>query len=188
MLDTYVILDESRWEVERIDSKENLIRLVNQYQNLIFSICLKLTGDYFAAEDLAQETFIAAFRNWEKFDGGAEKAWLCRIAANKCIDYNRLSASKELSAEEEEIHKPEACGRDEPLEWVMNREVMEELERCCRNLPPPYDRTARQHFIEGKPAKEIAEQTETELNTVKTRIRRAREMLKKSFRKELLRE
>ena len=57
MKSLFVILYESRMEVEKIDSKENLIRLVEQYQNLIFSICLKLTGDYFTAEDLTQETF-----------------------------------------------------------------------------------------------------------------------------------
>ena len=81
-------------EVENIDSKENLIRLISQYQNLVFSICLKLTGDYFAAEDLTQETFLAAYRHIEEFDGLAEKAWLCRIASNKCIDYRREAARR----------------------------------------------------------------------------------------------
>lgn len=66
---------------------ENFIRLIDAYQNLVFSICLKMTGDYFTAQDLAQETFISAYRHWEDFDGQSEKAWLCRIAGNKCIDY-----------------------------------------------------------------------------------------------------
>ena len=41
-----------------IDPKDNVIRLVNAYKDLVFSIALKLTGDYFAAEDITQETFI----------------------------------------------------------------------------------------------------------------------------------
>ena len=53
----------------KIDSRENFIRLINQYQNLVFSICLRLTGDYFAAEDLTQETFIAAYGHLHEFDG-----------------------------------------------------------------------------------------------------------------------
>ena len=44
-------MNENRQEVEKIDSKENFIRLLRQYQNLVFSVCLKLTGDYFAAQD-----------------------------------------------------------------------------------------------------------------------------------------
>ena len=61
--------------MEKIDSKENFIRLVRQYQNLVFSICLKLTGEYFAAEDLTQETFLSAYRHLENFDGQAEKVY-----------------------------------------------------------------------------------------------------------------
>lgn len=172
----------------KIDSRENFIRLINRYQNLVFSICLKLTGDYFAAEDLTQETFIAAYGHLHEFDGQAEKAWLCRIAANKCTDYCRAAARRVIPTQEEEIHSNVALEGDEPLRQVLNREIMKELQSCCEALSPPYDVVAIQHFIMGKTAKEIAEQSEVGLNTVKTRIHRAREMLKKTFRKELLRE
>ena len=73
--------------MEKINEKDNLIRLIKEYQNLVFSICLKLTNDYFVAEDLTQETFLTAYQHLSEFDGKAEKAWLCRIASNKCIDY-----------------------------------------------------------------------------------------------------
>ena len=46
-----------------------------------------MTADYFAAEDLAQETFLSAYEHFRNFDGSNPKAWLCRIATNKCIDY-----------------------------------------------------------------------------------------------------
>ena len=61
--------------------------MIDQYQNLIYSICYRLTGDYFEAEDLAQDTFLSAYKNLSSFDGKNERAWLCRIATNKCIDY-----------------------------------------------------------------------------------------------------
>ena len=170
----------------KIDSKENITRLVNQYQNLIFSICLKITGDYFAAEDLTQETFLSAYRHMEEFDGLAEKAWLCRIASNKGIDYCREAARRQVPTLEEEMPTKVIPQKDEPLRQTMNREVLRELERCCNALSPPYDRIALAHFLEGKAAKEIAEQSGVGLNTVKTQIYRAREMLKKSFRKEML--
>lgn len=172
----------------KIDAKDNLIRMIQQYQNLIFSICLKLTGDYFAAEDLTQETFIAAYQHQDDFDGKEEKAWLCRIASNKCIDYKRAAARRVVPTTEEEL--PDACliDNDEPLQKVLNHEVLEELEVCCKALPPPYDKIALQHFLEGKTAKDIAMQSGENIHTIQTQIYRAREKLKKSYRKEMLKE
>ncbi len=173
--------------MEKIDSKENLIRLINQYQNLIFSICLKLTGDYFVAEDLTQETFVSAFQHWNEFDGQFEKAWLCRIASNKCIDYNRVKARKIVLLEKDEIDIKVDTDED-PLKKVLNQEILEELKTCCENLPLSYREVAKKHFLEGKTAKEIAEQSGFKLNTIQTKIYRARELLKKSFREEMLKE
>ena len=172
----------------KIDSKENFIRLINQYQNLVFSICLKLTGDYFVAEDLTQETFLSAYKSLEQYSIEAEKAWLCRIASNKCVDHLRAAARRAIPTEEEELHNLEQPSEEEPLRQLLNRELLEELERCCNALPPPYRDVSIAHFVEGKTAKEIAGESQIGINTVKSHIHRAREMLKKSYRKELLQE
>lgn len=174
--------------MERINSKETLIRLINQYQNLIFSICLKMTGDYFVAEDLTQETFLSAYKHLQECSIEAEKAWLCRIASNKCIDYCRAAARRTIPTEEEEMHNLELPDREEPLRQVLNSEILEELRFCCNALAPPYREVAIAYFLEGKTAMEIAKESHTGINTVKTHIHRAREMLKKSYRKELLQE
>lgn len=173
--------------MEKIDANENFIRLVKQYQNLVFSICLKLTGDYFAAEDLAQETFLAAYRHIGEFDGQAEKAWLCRIASNKCVDYLRSAKHREEAVPEEEL--PETCSmQNEPLQQVLNKEVVEQLKQTCETLKSPYREVAMKHFVDGKTAAEIAAETGTVVHTIKTQIYRARELLKKSMGKEMLRE
>ena len=177
--------------MEKIDSKENFIRLVKQYQNLVFSICLKLTGDYFAAEDLTQETFLSVYRHLENFDGQAEKAWLCRIASNKCTDYLRAAARRAVPMAEEDMPESEPQGpemmQDDPLGRVLNREILAQVSAACDALKSPYREVAAAHFVRGKPAAEIAKETKVGINTVKTQIRRAREMLKKSLGKELLR-
>lgn len=175
-------------EVEKIDAKENLTRLIQQYQNLVFSICLKLTGDYFAAEDLAQETFLSAYHHYAEFDGNNEKAWICRIASNKCIDYQRAAARRMIPTTAEEMPEELFIYNNEPFQKVFNHEVLEEFKQCCKNLPPPYDTIALQHFLEGKTAKEIAEQSNVSIHTIQTQIYRAREKLKKIYRKEMLME
>ena len=56
-----VIIDESAKEVVKIDREEKLKELMDGYSKLVFSICYRLTNDYFTAEDLTQETFLSAY-------------------------------------------------------------------------------------------------------------------------------
>ena len=174
--------------MEKIDSKENFIRLIRQYQNLVFSICLKLTGDYFAAEDLTQETFLSAYQHTDNFCGQAEKAWICRIASNKCIDYLRAAARRVVPMAEEEMPDKVDEMQEDPLGRVLNQELLAKLKTSCEALKSPYREVAVKHYIEGKPAGEIATESGASVNTVKTRIYRAREMLQKSFGKEMLKQ
>ena len=74
-------------ETVMITEKQYLEYLIKQYQNLIYSICLKSVGNPFDAEDLTQEVFLSAYKNLSRFDGNYEKAWLSKIAVRKCLDY-----------------------------------------------------------------------------------------------------
>lgn len=168
--------------MEIIDSRENLIRLINQYQNLVFSVCLKITGDYFTAEDITQETFIAAFKHWDSFDGNNEKAWICRIASNKCIDYMKQTARNNIPIDDEKAM--ELPDNKEFIQEVMNREVMRELENAIESLGEPYRSVARNHFVDGKTAKDISLSTGVKLKTIQTQILRAKSRLKEIIRKE----
>ena len=180
--------------MEKTEAKENLIRWMDEYKNLVFSICLRMTGDYFTAEDIAQETFLSAYMHIEQFDGNNEKAWLCRIAANKCTDYLRSAAAKTLPTADDEMPLPvegsattvsSSVGAD-PAEIYETSDVMNSFTRCCEDLPEGYSEVAIKHFIRGKTAREIAEENGDNLKTIQTRIYRAKEMLKKNYRKEWL--
>ncbi len=172
-------------EVERIDRRENLIRLIDQYKNLIFSICLKMTGDYFASEDICQETFISAYDSYEKFDGRNEKAWICRIASNKCIDYLRSAAAKERRFTDDTDAISEMPSKEKDLpELYICEEVLEKVKTGCEALSDSYREIAKAYFIEGLSAKEIADKTSINIKTVQTGIYRAREYLKKTLRRE----
>ncbi len=164
------------------DSKEKLIELMNKYQNLVFSICLKMTGDYFCAEDITQETFISAYEHLENLDETLEKAWICRIASNKCIDYLKAAERRAAPTAEEEM--PETVSRDGPFEEFFAKDIVENIREKCDDLPKTYAFAAEMYFVDGMTAKEISEKTDTPLKSVQTRIRRAREMLQKKVRKE----
>ncbi len=188
---------------ERINREEQLSALIDSYQHLVFSICYKMTADYFASEDLAQETFLSAYRHLEEFDGRYEKAWLCRIAANKCLDYlqsaGRRSIPTEdlgmeggkppnrggpLGAEEGGYGGDNAVMRQTPESICLEREVRETLLARCLSLKPPYDEIARAYYYDEMDAGEIAEARGVKKKTIQTQIYRARNMLRRMYEKE----
>ena len=63
--------------------------MVQQYQSLVYTVCHQLVPDVGDAQDLTQETFLAAWRAIDRCPPGFEKQWLARIAANKAKDYLR---------------------------------------------------------------------------------------------------
>lgn len=164
-------------------SQEHFSELVDTYDKLVFSICYKITGDYFAAEDLAQETFLTVFQKYSTFDGGNEKAWICRIATNKSIDYMRSAGRKNVPTEDGFFETaPER--QNDPEKLCIEREVKENLEKFCGMLKPPYDEIAADYYLKEMTAAEIAVKKRGNIKTIQTQIYRAREMLQKLYRKE----
>lgn len=161
-----------------------LERWIDTYDKLIFSICYKLTGDYFAAEDLAQETFLTAYQKYAFFDGANEKAWICRIATNKSIDYLRSAERRAMPAQDTFFEMTGEETKESPEEICMEREIRQNLSEKCSMLKPPYNEVAMEYYINELTPREIAEKRKENLKTVQTRIYRAREMLKRLYRKE----
>ena len=168
---------------EKKCTERMLEKWIDTYDKLIFSICYKLTGDYFAAEDLAQETFLSAYQKYHSFDGTNEKAWLCRIATNKSIDYMRSTGRKAILAETA-FFEAEQERRGSPEEICLEEEVKRNLQEKCNSLKEPYGEVARDYYLYELSPQEIARKCGCNLKTVQTRIYRAREMLRKLYGKE----
>ena len=142
-----------------------------------------MTGDYFAAEDLTQETFLAAYQHWKDFDGSAEKSWLCRIACNKCTDYLRSAERRAVPTEDEEIPE-QSDDAEDPFHICSAKGILKHLAETIDSLPYTYRETAKKYFLGGMTAAEIASAENSNLKTVQTQICRARQILKKKIRKE----
>ena len=140
-------------------SESRLSELIDLYEKLVFSICYKITGDYFIAEDLTQETFLSVFQKYDTFDGGNEKAWICRIATNKSIDYVRSAGHKGVPTEDD-FFEGITEKRGSPEELCMEEEIKRGLKVSCESLKTPYDKT------------------------IQTQIYRARDMLRKIYGRE----
>lgn len=170
-----------------IRAEEQLELLIQQYQNLIYSVCYKLTGDYFDAQDLAQETFLSAYKNLAYFDGANERAWLCKIATNKCLDYLKHTGRRQIPTED--LYFLSVSGSaSTPEQEVLEQAVRDELYRCCNQLSPPYREVAISYFYHEMEISEIVSVTGKNIKTLQTQIYRAKAMLKKLYRREDLRD
>ena len=157
--------------------------LLTKYEKLVFSICYRMTNNYFDAQDLTQETFISVYKVMESFDEKNEKAYITRVATNKCLDHLKRAERRTMPSEDEGGSPPVESAEKQVMEIV----VMEQLEKCCNRLKEPYKTVAYEYFYKGKTAKEIAEHINANVHTVQTQIRRVRKVLRTQWDKEELR-
>lgn len=102
----------SEWTKEAADglkSKEQFSQLVIQYERLVYTICFQLVRSAPAAEDLTQETFLAAYLHRDTMPEGYERQWLGRIAANKAKDYLQSAWNRHTVLPGDEALPPGAC-------------------------------------------------------------------------------
>lgn len=157
--------------------KEEFLNIVRQYERLIFTICLSFTKNCFDAEDLAQETFLSAYKNIKKFDGRNPKAWLTTIAANKCKDYLKSSARKMDLLSETELDNIEDMGNS-PEDIVINSATEERIQELCLKLKEPYRTVSIDYFCKDLKLSDVSKNTGKNLKTLQTQLTRSKRLLK----------
>lgn len=149
----------------------------------MFSICYKITSNYFDSQDLTQETFLSAYKNFSRFDGQNEKAWICRIATNKCLDLKKKASSSQIPTED--IFFEAIADQKNSTENICMEDFMkEQLLECCRRLKDPYREVATDYFYYELSTIDIAEKFGKSEKTVQTQVYRAKAMLQKLYRRE----
>lgn len=169
----------------RIIRKEQFASCIKQYERLIFTVCLSFTKNYFDAEDLAQETFLSANKNIDKFDGKNLKAWLTTIAANKCRDYLKSPVRNTDSLSEEDLECLEDK-RGSPEEIIMAVETNQRVHNLCLKLKEPYKTVAINYFCENMKLSDVARDTGKSLKTLQTQLYRAKKLLNALWKEEFL--
>lgn len=169
---------------ERMSEKDKkFIEMLDKYEKLAFSVCYKMTGNYFDAEDMTQETFLSVYKSLESFNGVNPGGFITRIAVNKCLDYLKRAERRAIPVGEEVLLQNVSCVPP-PEHKIMQEETRHQLLTLRNGLKPPYNEVATQYYCNGKTAMQIANDSGKKLKTVQTQIRRAKEMLQKKIRKE----
>ncbi|WP_156291613.1 RNA polymerase sigma factor SigW [Oceanobacillus salinisoli] len=163
--------------------------IVDFYQHRIFQHCYRMLGNIHEAEDIAQEAFIRAYVNMDSFDESKKfSTWLYRIATNLTID--RIRKRKPdyfLDAEikgSEGLNMYSQLSSSEPLpsEEVESIELQRYIHKEISELPPKYRSIMILRYLEEFSLQEISGILDIPLGTVKTRIHRGREALRKRLR------
>ena len=174
--------DEDAELLERIrgGAADEFAEIVRRYQSLVFKILHRYERDAHKVEDLAQETFLKAWRSLAQFDNRAPfKHWLSKIAVHVALDHARKQ-KRTVSA----IGFPELG--DEALEWLRaddSKEIeadvaREILDAAMRELSPADRLVITLQEIEGRTVKEIAALIGSSGVTVRVRAMRARRKLR----------
>lgn len=146
--------------------------LVHRHQAFVFGAAFRVTRNHAQAEDIAQEAFLRAFRTRTEYRGdGPVRAWLYRIARNLAL--NAVTRNREIPSTEQ-VDIP----TDRTPEWhVLRAAGIESVRRAIAELPDPLRLPLVEREYHDRTYEEIAEQLGLPLNTVRTRIHRARKAL-----------
>lgn len=188
----YAIADSEFVDRLRNGDPEAFDTLVTRYSGAIYSLLYRMTEDPEEAGDLTQETFLSALKSIRSFRGEAElKTWLFRIALNHSRNRFRWWKRRRRS-ETTSLDKPLGDGTttlsdtiadkgETPEEVVLRRERRRRLMVAVNSLPEMFRETIVLCDIEGLGYEEIAQALGINLGTVKSRIARGREQLRKKL-------
>ena len=142
--------------------------------------------DDFYVDDICSRSFEKAFRQIRGYDPSKSQfsTWLTNIAHNTALDtvLQENRSHKHLVSIDQSASAGAAASTigsddDTPLESIIRDEDQVQTEKYIEGLPELYRRIARMRLVDGLQYSEIAEETGIPLNTVRTRIRRAKEQI-----------
>jgi RNA polymerase sigma-70 factor (ECF subfamily) len=152
--------------------------LVTRYQHRIFGVALRMLGSRAEAEEIAQETFLRAHRALREFRGEARLGtWLYAIASRLCL--NRLASGSRRHERSDDIALAQAPAVDGDTGGSLERgELQAALHEAVAALPEERRLVIVLRDLEGLSYEEVAEVLGVPLNTVRSRLHRARLDLK----------
>lgn len=145
--------------------------MVQKYQSLVYTVCHQLVPDAGDAQDLTQETFLAAWRAIDRCPSGFEKQWLARIAANKAKDYLRSAWVRRVNIPGDDVLALEGAPPGaQPEQQVLDALGEEELTAMILDLREPYRTPCRLVLLEQHTMAEAAQLCGRPPKTVEAQI------------------
>src|SRR5947209_8867593 len=165
--------------------------LIAHYHQPIYSLVYRILSDPADSADTTQEVFLKVFRGMKRFNGESSlKTWLYRIAIHEASNQRRWWFRHKSKETTMEVHEDESgnsfgiCNTlvdkgESPFDQVAHEEIRARVDHELQQVSEPYRTTVVLRDIEGLSYEEIAEVLQISLGTVKSRLIRGREALKK---------
>jgi RNA polymerase sigma-70 factor, ECF subfamily len=165
-------------------------QLIDRFQTPVYNLAYRLLNDPADASDVVQEVFLKIFRNVGSFRGDSSlRTWVYRIAVNESHNRRRWlfrhrrgeTGLEDTFDESESREKPLMDSGETPFDFTMNREAQVLLEDALASINPVFRTALVLREIEDMSYEEIAEILEVSIGTVKSRIVRGREALRRNL-------
>lgn len=167
---------------------EELVRL---YQNKVYALCVHLTNNHADAQDLAQESLIRAYRALGSFRNEADfGTWLHRITVNVWLNFKRKNTGRQTIYLDDpyrdedggEVRREVAAPNGDPFQALADKEFRDLVRSAINCLSDDHRAVLVLREIEGYSYEEVSHMLGCSLGTVKSRLNRAREVMREKMR------
>jgi len=160
--------DEELFEKYRAGDAGGFDELVDRYRGPLYTVIYRMVANRGDAEDIFQETFYRVVKHGGRYDSKRKfSAWIYAIATNLCRDHHRRRARSQVQPLDS---GPESAGPGNPESDSFGREIGEALQAALGGLTPEQREVFLLREFGGMSFKEIAEATDSKLNTVLGRM------------------
>jgi len=163
------------------EARVSLLReLMDAHGNDVLRVVYGIVHDRHTAEDLSQDVFVKVYDHLHEFrQESSYKTWILRIAVNRAKDYLRSSARRSVPVEDLTYIAGEKSAEQTAILHLQQGEIWD----AVRALPDVYRETMWLYYSQELPIDEIATITGASMSSVKTRLHRGRELLRRAWGK-----
>lgn len=159
-------------------------QIVKAYENQVYNLCLRMCGNRDEAQDLAQEAFVKAWRGLRFYKHEAAfSTWLYRLTSNVCIDYLRRQKRRAVVSltvdDEEAVQLDVQDPAPTPEEQALDEQTRQSVAEAMKKLDEEFRMVLTLRVVQERSYEEIAQIMDLKVGTVKSRLARAREKLRK---------
>ncbi|MFD1738770.1 sigma-70 family RNA polymerase sigma factor [Bacillus salitolerans] len=166
------------WNVLYLKREDILSELIDALGTKVMRLAYTYVKDKKISEDITQEVFLRCYKNLDRFRAESNiKTWIYKITVNLCKDYLKSWAYRKI-LHFEKIHK---TNEKTPLDHVLDTFEKKQLSLYVLKLPIKYREVIILHYYEDYSIQEISELLQTSPDTIRTRMRRAKEKLRAHF-------
>lgn len=172
-------------------SEEAFNYLMSVYRNPVYNMVCHITGDESDAADVLQNVFVKVIRGVRQFRNGSSlKTWIYRIAVHEALNYRRSwvrRRRREVFSLDDEQHDyasergSNGHSQDDPFQLLEQQEKQQFVSKALRSLSEPYRTVVVLREIENLSYEEIGEVLGLAEGTVKSRLKRGRELLRRKL-------